>query len=380
MALIVVVFWVAAGLIAYSLVGYPLLTLLLAAVIRKNPNKGPITPKVSYIIAAYNEEKAIEEKLRKTLELDYPKELLEIIVASDGSTDRTDEIVRSFAEQGVKLHRSSGRMGKTATVNGAVLEATGDVVVFSDATGIYNKESLRELVANFNDPTVGCVAGRVAYRYTTDATSKGFKAYQRLVVGMRRAESLYGSQTSVSGSIHAIRRELYRPADPAFTTDLSDAVNTVAQGYRVIYEDRAASVEESRARGLDEFHARVRISIRAMTMLPYIVGQLVRNRRFGYLFQMFSHKFLRWWLWLLLIIVFVTNALLIRHSPMYVIPAIAQGLLYVSAAVGFLADRWGLRIPFVGQPYFFVLGNAAMCIGALKCLAGKRVPTWQPVR
>ena len=375
-----ILFWTAMGPVLYTLFGYPLLSLALAAIVRRKVDKQPITPRVTYIIAAYNEEDSIAEKLRQTLDLDYPADRLEIIVASDGSTDSTDEIVKSFGDRGVKLYRAEGRLGKTATLNGAVAAATGDIVIFSDATGIYSPQAIRELAANFNDPTVGCVTGRVSYRYGRDATSEGFRFYQKIAVAIREAESRFGSQTSVSGSIHAIRRELYRPAHPAFSLDVIDAVHAVAGGCRVVYEGQAVSIEESRTRLGDEFRCRVRISVRTTSMIPYILSQLIRHGRFGYLFQMVSHKFLRWYLWLTLVVALTTSIVLAWRSPFYAVLAVLQIAGYAAGLIGLLAARWKVRLPFVSFITFFLMGNAAACVGALKCLRGQRMPRWEPVR
>lgn len=374
------VFWVAIGVIVYTTVAYPLLTLALAAIVRKRVDKSPVTPTVSLIIAAYNEERVIEQKIRQTLDLDYPHDKLEIIVASDGSTDQTDDIVRSFADRGVKLYRSEGRLGKTGTLNGAVASATGEIIIFSDATGIYNRQAIRELVSNFADPTVGCVTGRVTYAYGTDATSKGFKGYQRIAVAIRRAETLFGSQTSVSGSIHAMRRELYRPPDPAHSIDVMNAVSTVADGYRVVYENAATSQEESRTRPKDEYRCRVRNSVQATGAIPSIVRQLLRKRRLGYLFQMISHKILRWWLWCPMLFALAANILLVGHAPVYKVLAVVQVVVYAVGGFGLLAAYKGLQIPLASTLAFFLLGNVATGVGAIKAVAGRKMGAWQPVR
>lgn len=380
MQVFVIIFWVAVGLVVYTLVGYPLLCVVLAALRPRPIDKRPITPRVTMIIAAYNEEDVIGEKLRQTLELDYPREQLEIMVASDGSSDRTDEIVGSFADRGVRLYRSEGRVGKTATLNGAVACATGEIIVFSDATGDFNRESLRELVANFNDATVGCVTGRVAYRYGADATSRGFRAYQRFVVPVRLAESRWGSQTSVSGSIHAMRRALYRPTNPAFSLDVIDAVHTVAAGQRVVYEYNAVSLEQARGSARDEFRCRVRIGVRGWSMMPYILRELVHAGRWSYLFQMISHKFARWWLWFFLLTALVSGAVLAVDSPFYRALTAAQLGGYALGMVGLVLRNAGARVPLLSSLALFLLGNAAVCIGALKCIAGGRMAAWQPVR
>lgn len=377
---IIIVFWCSTGLAFYTLCLYPLLAMTLAAIVRRHVKKGPFTPRLTLIIAAYNEERAIRQKLEHTLALDYPKDKLEVIVASDGSADRTDEIVREFAHRGVRLFRTEGRLGKTATLNAAVATATGDILVFSDATGRYNSEALRELASNFNDPTVGCVTGRVAYRYGTDATSKGFSGYQKIAVAVRMAETRFGSQTSVSGSIHAIRRELYRPADPGFTLDVANAVHTVIGGLRVVYERNAVSLEESRENMGDEFRCRVRISVRVNSMIPYILRQLFGHGRLGYAFQMISHKILRWWLWFLLCASLITNTLLIGQGRVYAVLAVVQLSLYGLGLAGLLVQRLKIRLPLVPTLSFFIMGNTAMCVGAIKRLVGRRMPTWQPVR
>lgn len=380
MLVVQILFWASVAGILYTLVGYPLLTVLLAAVVNRRIDKKPITPMVSFIIAAYNEEEVIAEKIRQTLQLDYPKDRMEIIVASDGSTDRTDDIVRSFADDGVRLYRGEGRKGKTNTLNGAVATASGEILIFSDSTGVYNAQAVRELVANFNDPRVGCVTGKVAYKYVDAANSQGFGIYQRFAVAVRLAESRFGSQTSVSGSIHAIRRSLYRPADPAFSLDVIDAVHAVIGGQLVIYDRNAISLEEARARLRDEFRCRVRISVRGSSMIPYITRQLIAHGNWGYLFQMFCHKILRWWLWCMLLIAFVTNTMLLGQGGIYVVGWTLQLLFYLGGLVGIATARGGRKVPLLASISFFVMANSAMCVGALKALIGKRMPTWEPVR
>ena len=376
-------FWLAAAWIAYVLVLYPGLAVAVGSLIERlrKPLLGDATPRISFIISAYNEEKAIEEKLRQTLALDYPPDRLEVIVASDGSTDRTDEIVKEFGDSRVRLYRTEGRLGKTATLNGAVGAATGEILVFSDATGVYSQNALRAIAARFADPRVGCVAGRVAYRYGRDSTSEGFKGYQRVAVAVRRAENGFGDQTSVSGSIHAMRRELFRPGQPGFSMDVIDAVHTVVQGRRVVYEYDAVSLEDSRSSSSGEFDARLRISLRSNSMAPYIVRELVQSRRWFYLFQMVSHKMMRWWLWAPLAVAFVTNLVLATHSLAYAALAAGQLLFYAVGVVGLVGGRGAGRVGGVAAlAGFFLMGNAAMCVGTLRGLLGAQKPAWEPLR
>jgi cellulose synthase/poly-beta-1,6-N-acetylglucosamine synthase-like glycosyltransferase len=377
-----IAFWLSAAWIAWTLVLYPLLAVAVGALAgRLNPPvRGAATPKLSFIISAYNEEKAIAEKLRQTLALDYPAEQLEVIVASDGSSDRTDEIVNAFPDPRVHLYRAEGRLGKTATLNGAVTVATGEILVFSDATGIFSPNALRALASRFADPSVGCVAGRVAYEYGRDATSEGFRGYQRVAVAVRRAENGFGDQTSVSGSIHAIRRELFRPGKPGFSMDVIDALHTVVQGRRVVYEYDAVSLEESRSSTRAEYDARVRISVRNTSMAPYIVRELVGAGRWFYLFQMVSHKMMRWWLWAPLLVAFLSSWILVGTSPLYTAAALLQTAGYAAAGVGLVRGRRGRLGRVTALLSFFVMGNAAMAVGTLKGLAGEKRPSWEPLR
>jgi cellulose synthase/poly-beta-1,6-N-acetylglucosamine synthase-like glycosyltransferase len=375
-----VAFWCSAFLISYTVLGYPLLALLLGTIWRRDPERAELTPTMTLIIAAYNEEDAIAEKIEQSLALDYPEEKLEILVADDGSTDRTTELVRSFADRGVRLHRCEGRVGKTATLNEAVSVANGEILVFSDATTVYGQGSLRELAANFADPSVGCVSGRVAYHYGEDVASSGFRVYQHLAVAVRRAEGRFGSTTSVSGAIHALRRELFRPAAPEFTADLSNPLHTVVQGRRVIYENSAVGLERSRTRFRDEYRARVRNGVLHNSMIRYIVKELIAARRFAYLFQMVSHKFLRWWLGPLLVLALLANLVLISHGTLYAALAVVQLALLIVGAIAVATEGSETRIPGASSLGFFLVGNAGMCVGMLRWLRGGGLKTWEPIR
>ncbi len=376
-------FWLSISWIAWALIVYPLLAFSFGSLAnsRRGIRKAPVTPPLTVIISAYNEETVIHEKIRQTLALDYPADRLEVLVVSDGSTDRTDEIVASYGDPRVMLHRAEGRQGKTAAANEGVLRARGEILVFSDATGVYSKNALRALASNFADPTVGCVAGRVAYRFGNDATSKGFSGYQRIAVAIRRAENAFGDQTSVSGSIHAIRRELFRPGRPEFSADVIDAVHTVVQGRRVVYENEAVSLEDSRTRNQDEFRARIRISVQNASMAPYVLRELVAARRWFYLFQMVSHKMMRWWMWAPLLTAALTSCALASADALYFSAAVTQMAFYSIAAVGLTRPATsGMAGRLLAVTSFFLLGNAAMCVGTLRGLRGEQAPAWEPVR
>jgi cellulose synthase/poly-beta-1,6-N-acetylglucosamine synthase-like glycosyltransferase len=286
--------WLLIGLPLYSMIVYPILMLILSRFFTRRFQRDPITPMVSMIICAYNEEESIAAKLENTLALDYPKDRLEIIVASDGSTDRTDEIVRGFAGRGVTLLRFDGGMGKTAVLNATVPHARGEILVFSDATGMWDPEAVARMVEHFADPRIGCVSGRVGYTYGEGVASRGFRIYQEYVLALRRAEAAFGTGFNASGSIHAVRATLFRPGPPDTFMDMVDPLHTVMQGHNTSFEENAVSMESTRTRTSQEFHARLRIALRAWRFITYALPRLPFLRAPMYCFQVISHKFLRW--------------------------------------------------------------------------------------
>src|SRR5215475_11126029 len=202
-----VVFVAAVAMIAFIYVGYPALMFALSLILRRPVRREDITPRVSIIIAAYNEERDIEAKLKNTLAFDYPRDRMEIIVASDCSTDRTDEIVRGFSAQGVILCRQPERFGKTIAQNRAVKASSGAILVFSDATTMYEPDAIRKIVRSFADPEVGCVAGQLIYvDAAASAVGKGCRSYWGYEKFLKRCESDVGSLVGVSVCLYAVRR------------------------------------------------------------------------------------------------------------------------------------------------------------------------------
>lgn len=369
-------------LLGYTYAGYPLLAALLARVAARPHRREPIEPTVSLVIVAYNEERDIAAKLENALALDYPRDKLEIVVASDGSSDRTDEIVRGFADRGVRLFRADDHPGKSGTTNRVVETTTGELLVFSDATGVYARGALRALVPNFADPTVGAVTGRVSYRYGGSAAAEGFRAYQRLVVFARSAESQWGTETSTSGSISAIRRALFQPIPPHLDFDFCHPLHVAMAGLRTVYEVDALSEEEAREHSGSEFAARVRMAILAYSFVPYLLRRLPRVRSPRYLFQILSHKLMRWAAPVLLLALLVTSAAAAPSSPFARLLLLLQLLFYATALLAHLLQS---HIPrpaarLLGPPLFFTTIHLAFLVGLLRTLRGHRIATWSPHR
>jgi len=375
-----IVFWILIALPLYSLIVYPLLIIALSRLFPRHFLKDPYTPTVSLIISAYNEEEAIAAKLQNSLELDYPKDRLEIIVASDGSTDRTETIVLGFAEQGVKLLRFEGGMGKTAVLNAAVPHAGGEVLVFSDATGMYSRDAVARMAAHFVDPRVGCVSGRVGYTYDSGLAARGFRVYQEYVLALRRAEGAFGTGFNASGSIHAVRASVFRPGPPDTFMDMVDPLHTVMQGYNTTFEEDAVSNEQTRTRPKQEFNARLRIALRAWRFITYAVPRLPLLRAPMYCFQVISHKFLRWCIGPSLTLLAPINLALLWEGSIYRWTLLGQAVYYLLTWLAYVLGRSGRALPGLSGLVFFNSTNLAYVVSLCRFLQGKRMAQWVPPR
>jgi cellulose synthase/poly-beta-1,6-N-acetylglucosamine synthase-like glycosyltransferase len=240
------VFFVSLIGLVYIYIGYPFLIFILGKIFSKPVSKAEINIPVTILIAAYNEEGDIEATVRNKLEQEYPSDLLEIIIISDGSTDRTDEIVNSIQDPRVRLLRQEPRAGKTSALNMAVPHAKGEILVFSDANSISAPDALSKLIQNFSDPGVGYVTGKMVYT-DPDGTivGDGCTAYMKYENFLRRIESRLGSVVGVDGGIDAVRKKLYRPMNPDQLPDFVLPLKIVEQGYRVVYEPEAILQENA---------------------------------------------------------------------------------------------------------------------------------------
>jgi cellulose synthase/poly-beta-1,6-N-acetylglucosamine synthase-like glycosyltransferase len=370
-------------MIAYTYVGFPVLVLL-RALVRPRPHlSAPVTPYVSVIIAAHNEADSITAKVENVLGLDYPHELLELIVASDGSDDGTDAIAAAYADQGVRLI-SLPRVGKAAALDAAVAAAVGDILVFSDANSLYAPNAVRALVAPFADPTVGGVAGDQRYipdDFPESKRAAGERGYWAIDRHLKVAESRAGNAISATGAIYAIRRTLFRGVPPGVTDDFVTSTSVIAQGYRLVFAPNAIAWEPVAASGPLEFARKVRIMTRGLRAV-FEQRQLLNPRRHGfYALQVVSHKVLRRLMAVPLLILAITSALLWSRGPIYRIMTILQGIFYGCGAVGVLAERTTLgRWRVFSVPAFFCLVNAASLAAVVNLARGHRIDRWEPQR
>lgn len=373
------VFFSSLFIMVYIYFGYPLAAFLLSRVKGRRVLKSPYEPKVTILIAAYNEHRHIRATIENKLALDYPQDKLEIIVISDASDDGTDEIVKEFAGRGVRLVRQEPRRGKTAALNLAVPHAKGEIIVFSDANSLYDRDCLRFLMENFADPSVGYVTGKMVY-VNPDGTTigNGCSAYMQYENLLREVEARIGSVVGVDGGIDAVRKSLYREMRADQLPDFVLPLRVVEQGYRVVYEPRALLKEESLNSPEDENRMRVRVSLRALWAL-YDMRDLLNPMKFGlFSLQLFSHKVLRYLGILFIGTLYASNCLLLRRSWFYRAAFVLQNMLFALSFVAHLLERQGRSSGILYIPYYFFLINIAAGQALLKFLRGEKQATWTP--
>jgi cellulose synthase/poly-beta-1,6-N-acetylglucosamine synthase-like glycosyltransferase len=375
-------FWGALASIVYAYVLFPIVVLLRGRLCSRPFTQGDITPRVSIIVAAHNEESSIDSKLRNVLAVDYPADRLEVIIASDGSDDDTDNIVRRFAEKGVRL-LSLPRRGKAHALNAAVATASGDILVFSDANSMYTPGAVRALVRPFADPTVGGVAGDQRYSDGPSAaiTADGERAYWDFDRILKEAQSEAGNVTSATGAIYAIRRSLFSPVPEGVTDDFVTSTKVIAQGCRLVFAPAAVAFEPVARSGGVEFGRKVRVITRGFQSV-LVMRTLLNPFRYGfYAIQLFSHKVLRRLVAVPLLVLLVGSLLLWNDGPLYGTIALGQLLLYACAALAIALSRTRFgRTKVLTLPLFFVAVNVAALMAAFKLLFGQRVVMWDPQR
>jgi cellulose synthase/poly-beta-1,6-N-acetylglucosamine synthase-like glycosyltransferase len=375
-----VVFWLSAAALFYTYAGYPLLLAFVSAIRPLRVKRGEVEPTITVIITAYNEERDLASKLENTLALDYPRELLEIIVASDCSTDRTDEIVRDFAAQGVRLHRQEKRLGKTAAQNAAVEKATGEIILFSDATSLYQPDALKAIMPSFADPTVGCVAGRLIYVDPAEThIGRGARSYWNYETFLKRHESRACSLIGASGCLYAVRKSAYVPLYNEACSDFIIATKMVEQGLRAVYEPNAVCTEETNQRSDKEMKMRVRIIAQTFTDLWRHAAMMNPFKSGFYAIQLLSHKVMRYLVPFFLMAIFAASAAL-ASSPSYRMFFLAQVVCYGFAALAWVLEKAGIRVRLFAIPQYFVLTNIASLLAMYQFARGERYAHWEPIR
>lgn len=372
------VFWASVLMVAYPLVLYPLLITLIGAIRPRPVRRASLRVRVSVLIPAYNEEDVIEATIRNKLGQDYPRELMEIIVVSDASSDRTDEIVRSFAADGVRLLRNEDRAGKAEGLNRAVREASGEILVFSDANSLFATDGISRLVENFADPDVGYVTGSLGFLAAQGVAGTGVAAFIRYENLVRRVETRVHSIIGVNGGCDAMRRGLYRDVPRDQITDFVLPLTVLMAGRRVVFDETALAREEANQELAPEFNMRVRVALRAMRGLCYVSDLLKPWRHPWAAFCIWSHKVLRYGAYLFMLTALGSNIVLALHGGFYLALLVAQVLFYL-LALGTIVQKQEPAIPGVlTLPAYLLTSNAAFAIASLRFLRGESMATWRP--
>jgi len=374
-----ILFWSAWIFIFYAYFGYPISLLILSIFRKVRIDKAQIFPEISLIITAYNEERRIREKLENSLSIDYPKDRFQIILVSDGSEDRTIEIAKEFEQNGVELISLPCRIGKENAQAEAVKKAKGKILIFSDVSTIIEKNGICEIVANFNDPCVGCVSSEDKI-ICEDGSTSGEGFYVRYEMWLRRLESRVNTLVGLSGSFFAARREFCKNFSATVPTDsdFKTILNCVKKGSRGVIDPDVIGYYRDVVSQTQEFERKVRTVLRGITGFAQHV-QYLNIFKYGFFsYQIFCHKLLRWIVPFLLLIVLFTNILLLSLNSFYRIILIFQTLFYTVAILGWMRESFANSNLFIKIPMYFISVNFSVLVAWWRFIKGDKIIIWTP--
>jgi cellulose synthase/poly-beta-1,6-N-acetylglucosamine synthase-like glycosyltransferase len=367
----------AAAALLQAYVLYPLSLLLKRRLPAGRAERDPaVWPTITLLISAYNEERTLRRKLENVATLDYPRDRLRTIVVSDGSTDATEAIAAGFAPAGIELASFAGRQGKVACLNLVLPRVTSDLVVMSDANSMYESSSLKRLARHFEAEEVGCVCGELLYenpeRLSSGVGERAYWDYERWV---KRVEGSRGILLGANGAIYAYRRALFEPVDPRMFCDDVIPIRIRIAGHLVLYEPQARCAEEAVGEQTELRRRRRHASFGMRSMLA-MVREAMRRGRPLVAYQAVSHRILRWFggVWLLLILIGTPWL----PTPFRMMVAWGQGMLYGAALLGFVLDRMGIRVTILYLPYYAMALTAAGMAGLCNLVLDTDRPFWEP--
>lgn len=382
-----VLFFLSLSLILYTYIIYPVFLFIFASIVQlvrdvkyichrmdRRRRHCKDLPLVSIIVAAFNEEKVIEEKILNCLLLSYPKDKIEFIIASDGSTDGTNSIVESYGNRGVKLLAFPERSGKSSVLNRTIPHARGEIVILSDANTIYEHDAILNLVRHFSDPKIGGVCGELRLKSSKSET-KHESSYWQFENILKFLENRIGSTLGANGGIYAIRKDMFQPIPPdTVIDDFVIFMKIREKGFKTIFDPEAIAFEETAPDLKGEYKRRTRIGAGNFQSIRY-TRNLLNPLKGVVAFSFWSHKVLRWCVPFLIIVIFITNVFLINVGIFYKFFLSLQTFGYFMAILGFVfkEKRWFiLRIS-----YYFLLMNLALISGFVKYVTGNQKSTWE---
>ncbi|GAB3020584.1 glycosyltransferase family 2 protein [Niabella terrae] len=382
------IFWIAVLLIFYAFAGYGLLVYVLLQVKRifgaqRHVLREPATdwPSVTLLIAAYNEQDYIEEKIKNSRELDYPAGLLEIVFVTDGSSDSTPDKIA--AHEDIKLLHRPERAGKMAAIKRAMPLIQSDIVVFTDANTYLNPEAIRRLVCHYENPKVGAVAGekRIRVEAAADASSAGEGFYWKYESALKKWDYELYSNVGAAGELFSIRRALYEPvASDTIIDDHMIAMRIAEKGYIIAYEPEAFAMETASANSGEELKRKIRIAAGGIQSVFRLKKAANPFHHPVLSFQYISHRVLRWTIVpFLLILAFLLNLLILfrPHPPIYNLLFIGQLLFYGLALAGYFLESRQIKIKLFFIPYYFCLMNYAVIAGIRRYFSGRQSAAWE---
>ncbi|MEC5144380.1 glycosyltransferase family 2 protein [Chitinophaga sp. 212800010-3] len=387
MLILSVLFWLSVFIVFYSYIGYAILLYITVRVKRllrrgKRPSTGVFRPEVTFLVAAYNEEDFIADKIMNSLQQQYPADRLHFIFVTDGSSDQTNEIVRRYPA--VTLLYRPERGGKMAAINRAMSMVTTPFVVFSDANTLLNREATGRLMDHFADERVGAVAGEKKVLATTGgAEAEGEGMYWKYESALKKWDAELYSVMGAAGELIAIRTSLYEQLpDDTILDDFMLSFRINMKGYTVMYEPDAYAMETSSASLKEEYKRKVRISAGGFQSMSRLLPLLNPFRYPKITWQYISHRVLRWTLApLCLLLALITNMLLLiipgQYNSIYVITGILQGLFYLAALSGYILARKNIKAKYLYVPFYFVFMNVAVYIGFGRFLRKKQSAIWE---
>jgi cellulose synthase/poly-beta-1,6-N-acetylglucosamine synthase-like glycosyltransferase len=385
-----IIFWVLAGIIFYTYVGYGLLLFVLVNIKRmlgrKHPQTIPVVeePAVTIFITAYNERSVVKDKMMNTLALDYPSDKLRILWVTDGSTDGTPDLVRACG--GSLVYHEPERRGKIAAMNRGMKFVTTPIVIFSDANTLLGKNSIRRIVQKFLDPRTGCVSGekRIAMQESETASGSGEGLYWKYESMLKKWDAELYSAIGAAGELFAVRTSLYEEVEPdTLLDDFMISLRVAQRGYIIQYDAEAYAIESASVNMKEELKRKIRIAAggiqSVMRLLP-----LLNIFRYGWLsFQYISHRVMRWTITpLCLALLLLINVHLASETGLFtmsIYPALLwmQLFFYVAAFLGWMLENRSTRIKLLFVPYYFFIMNLCMYLGFLRFIRNRQSVTWE---
>lgn len=384
MIIVYSLFWFSIGFLIYINFGYFFSLFVITRFYKRKVREclGQYHPSVTVLIPAFNEEKVIREKIQSTLDQDYPGNKLQILVGSDDSADKTNQMVEEFSAKGVKLIIIKPRLGKTNVLNNLVKYATGEILVFTDANAFFKDNAISCLVRPFCDEAVGCVFGKVL-SLASDDTPTGFGGglYWVMEERLKSYESMIGSSIGATGAIFALRKELYEQYPIEAIPDFVPSLAVIKKGYRIIDKSDAIAYEKLAKSGSEELLRKRRIVSRSIKGMLYLKDLLNPLKYPITAFQIISHKVLRWIGFLFILTALATNAVLaVAFGGIWFYLLVVQVLLYLAALAGYIFEKLNCHVRLFAIPYYFFLANVGAFLGVIDFFAGKVPVVWDSAK